>query len=149
MKKVWYIIKTIVTEGFKEIKYKIWDSGRISRLDRDFCIRALKYGDDHREGFTLDEMKKGLKLNNEQTEYVRILAKRGEVFYTETYSDGVTTYTRYLMTFQDKFRLMQYLELKEAMKSSSTALKVAIFSIVISTIVSILSVIVGLSKITS
>ena len=48
------------------------------------------------------------------------------------------------MTFGDKFRLMEYLELKGSMKSSRNALRVAIFSIVVAVIVGIFQIVVGL-----
>lgn len=148
MKKLWFIIKVIFTEAAKDIGDKIQDYNRIYRLDKDICIRVLKYGDDHREGFTFEEMRRRLRLSDSQAEYVRNSIKYGEVFiihkYTITENSRAVSKEKLLMTFEDKFRLMQYLELKAAMKSSRMALRVAIVSIIISILVGIFQIIVGL-----
>ncbi len=149
MKKTWFIAKMIFAGIKKDIKGRILDYNRIYRLDKDLCIRVLKYGDDHREGFTFNEMKQCLWLDDNQAEYLRGLIKIGEVFksveYTKTENGKDVLKEKLLMTFKDKFRLMQYLEIKEAMKSSRRAMWIAILSIMIAVLLGSYQIFIGIA----
>lgn len=69
--------------------------------------------------------------------------------YNETENGVTIEKEKLLMTFEDKFRLMEYLELKEAMKSSRTAFRTALAAIIIGAIVGLFQILVELSIISS
>lgn len=112
---------------------------------KDHYIRALEYAESRRK-FTLDDLAKAIELTDKQKEQLAYQISRNLIFNQDAsdYSSQCKTQAIDLhFSVEDKFKLLNYVALEEARKSSKTAtwfassaLLVSIFSILVSAILS-------------
>jgi len=115
-------------------------------MSNDLHIKFLKYGDEHSDGFTINELAKDLGFSGMQTDFILteihgadIVAKTGQ------YRDDKRGDEReriMILSFESKFKLLDYIELQEARKSSRNAMVVAIISILISIFVGLYQILI-------
>ncbi|ASF49097.1 hypothetical protein Q7A_03440 [Methylophaga nitratireducenticrescens] len=105
-------------------------------MEEDVYIKALKFAEKKRK-FTLQELQLELNLTNEKLKEFALQTHHNEIFYNNT----VNFYTVYnkkppypsvYFSVKDKFRLIQYEELKEARKASKNATLFAVAALMIS-----------------
>jgi len=98
----------------------------------DIYIKVLEYGNEHKDGFTLEELIKDLGLNGKKERLVReSVLNRGNIFHEVGAMEGIAAKS-YMLSFEDKFKLLEYVELREARRNSIIATILAIIAIMIS-----------------
>jgi hypothetical protein len=120
----------------------------------DFHIQVLKCMDDRPEGFTLSDLE--LSLKNLTSEQKYFLHQTLQLQNSVAFGVGTTpeSMTKYIMSFEGKFMLLEYTELKEArqasqeaMDASTIAIKYARLALIVSIITGIVSIITGIASI--
>jgi len=87
-------------------------------MKRDLYIRLLEFGDSNPNGFTYQHLNSSVKLNDEE----------------------VVIVNKYFDTMEAKFKYIDYLELRTALRNSKVATCIAIISILISIITTGISI---------
>jgi hypothetical protein len=118
----------------------------------DLHIRVLKYMDDHPEGFTLSGLKLSLKnLTSDQTIFLdQTMQLHNSIAFAVAMTPAPESESekKYIISFEGKFMLLEYTELKEArqasqeaMDASTIAIKYAGWALIVSIITGIASII--------
>lgn len=98
--------------------------------DKDFYIRAIEYAIG-RTDFTLDELYRDCALNTNEQDLIFRHVINGELFVHRLTRQVTSTDTlRY--SLNDKFRFLEYTELKEARESSTRATYFAAAALIVS-----------------
>lgn len=108
---------------------------KLRNKKKDFYIKVLQYGEKHQsDGFTISEIQRDLGLNQRELDLVQaeIAGSSGSSIFRRLGTQPQTNATLYTLTFEDKFKLLEYVELKEARKASLNAIIIAIIAIAIS-----------------
>ena len=136
---IWFVLSffIIVFVYYKVLKKSIYNSNSKSlnyeiNNDEDLYIKALKFGKSKPNGFTLDELRRHLRLRNDDIQWMSIdkQVNQSLIFINGSSLDN----TIYSLTVEDYFRLLEHEELKEARQSSKNAIIVAIIAMIISAI---------------
>ncbi|MBT6994396.1 MAG: hypothetical protein HN952_05505 [Candidatus Cloacimonetes bacterium] len=105
----------------------------------DFYVKILKYAESKGvNGFTFEELYKDLKLNENEKGFLNLhtMGQEPSIFW---WADEKRT-KKVALTFEGKFKLLEFEELEQARKSSRNAMRVAIFAIIISIVTGISSI---------
>lgn len=135
-------------------------------MKKDLYIRALEYGHNTPEGFSYNDLTQTVSRNDNEK---RILEKYFSFSYTndayrgEGISPARTPFqllgawssdkkyndneVKYILTLEAKFKYIAYLELAEAMKNAKKATYIAIFSIAVSFIALVSSIVLSIVSI--
>lgn len=102
----------------------------------DLHINILEYCNNHLEGFTINELKKDLSLSELEVKFLTEeiggsdLVARTNKYRSEDNNDFNNEIL--ILSFEGKFKLLEYTELQEARKTAKEAFILAIISIFIS-----------------
>lgn len=105
--------------------------------NRDLYIKILKYCDKRRDGFTLREIKRDLSLSNSQFGFLQRERVGADVFTDmgEHRDIGKGSEQVLMLSFEGKFKLLEYIELQEARRASRIATWFATAALLISILV--------------
>jgi hypothetical protein len=110
--------------------------------DNDFYIKLLKWAD-ARETFTLKDIQKEFNISDDQIGVISHQIRNRQLFSTNSPMgfDAKLKQTKLWMSVEDKFRLIEYDELKEAREASKNATYFASAALVISILTLIASIV--------
>jgi hypothetical protein len=116
------------------------------RKNKNIYIRILEYGNDHPDGFSLFQIRDDLGLSEDMFKLINV----------ESYGEGGsrvflpagkinkckygTEITKFILSFEGKFKLLEYKELEEARRSSLCATIFASLAIIISIAVGVIQI---------
>lgn len=107
-------------------------------IDDDLYIKILKYAEENQEdGFTLNELSDEFDLTSDQILFLRREVSDDGLFRRTSRTRNTEYGNEHILfpSVEDKFRLLEYRELKEARMYSFISLMIASFAILVSVIV--------------
>jgi len=115
---------------------------KIMNEKKDLYIRALEFAE-KKEIFTFHDLCENINPNKTQKELLELQIDKGQLFFYRSHSFLTANNKNVVYLFftvEDKFRLLEYVELKEARSASNTATYFAVAALFISIVFFIISI---------
>lgn len=118
---------------------------------KDHYIRALEYGESHRE-FTIQDLAEEIGLTAEQIDHLALQVHQKQIFNQDAnsyYANYKENHIKLHFSVEDKFRLLNYIALQEARASSKSATRFAGAALLVSVLSLLFSATISYMQLTS